>query len=170
METKINQLKEEVNQLKIDHQKLVDRLDISECLSLSFDISRLFIFYHINPLLKQINKYKKNYSTWTLFKNRLTVIKRNINEGKQSRTALANFVRPLQTELMKFNINVIRLHDLIQKRNYMTHRDIRLAIDQRVFLDSVGEYEFSTKFEYVDVVTTMINKLKTTKLKDMKTD
>ena len=91
-------------------------------------------------------------------------MKRNVKSGEGHPDELENFVKPLQNELTSHNVdvNIIRLHDLIQNRYALTHGEIH---SQEEFMDSIGGYEFSPKSMYNNLVRTMMCQLKQTALK-----
>jgi hypothetical protein len=110
-----------------------------------------------------LNIIKSKYGNWTLFKKQLSIIKRKIKEGKQNSSDLQYFVEPIQKEPDSLNItvDVIRLHDLIQNRNALTHYEkTRPKEEQEDFIDLLCVYQFSDKFMYSDLVQIMINQLK----------
>lgn len=170
MELELSNLKKQVDQLQSGSETLKDRLDLSECYSYAFDLANLFIFYHIDPVLKRLSNYKSRYGNWKLFKEELSILKRNIKSGKRHPDDLENFVEPLQNELKSHNldVNIIELHDLIQNRNALTHGKMRSKEEQEEFMDLIDEYEFSPKFMYNDLVRIMTNQLKQTQLKRYK--
>ncbi|CAF1469687.1 unnamed protein product [Rotaria sordida] len=141
-------------------------MDLSESFNFAYDLSQLFIFYYIAPLLKEINDYKADFSTWTLVNEQLTIMKRKIKNAELNSTALINFVAPLQKELDKYNIDILSLHELIHSRYLSNHQQICSPAEQEDFIDHLAEYKFTTKFIYYDLTKTMIHLLKQTSLKE----
>ena len=164
---KVGHMQRELSNHKEQIEQLKDRLDLSECYNYAFDLANLFVFYHVEPLLKSLPHYKSRYGNWKLFKEELTVLKRNIKSGKRHPDELENFVRSLQNELTlrTVDINVVRLHELIQNRNALANGKMRSKEEQEEFMDLVDGYDFSPKFKYNDLVRIMWDQLKQTQLK-----
>lgn len=159
------EFKKQIDEVKNRNDNLKDRMDFNECYNCAFDLSRLFVFYHVESLLKKLELYKNNYNCWRLFKEHVSNLKREIKNGTQSPTVLQHFIEPLQQELDKMNINILHLHDLISKRHLLNHHNIRSTGEQENFITYVDEYQFSLKFIYIDLTQTMTHLLKETKLR-----
>lgn len=161
----IQQVHREIEHVQNENHSVKDRMDLLECFNYCFDLSRLFIYYYIEPTLKKLNEYKDQFNTWTRFKEKVTILKRQIKTDQQNDDELQHFVQPLQNQLDSVGVDVIQLHDLIQNRNTLNHSSIRSTEEQQEYLDYLFEYEFSTKFLHRDLAKTMITLLKQTRLK-----
>ncbi|CAF2508856.1 unnamed protein product [Rotaria sp. Silwood2] len=144
---------------------ICEKIDLSECFNFAYDLSQLFISYYVTPLLEELNDYKTDFSSWRLFNEQLTIMKRRIKNAEINSIVLKDFVAPLQKELDKYNIDILRLHDMIHNRYLLNHVDICTIEEQQDFIDQLDEYKFSTKFIYCDLATTMVNLLKQASLK-----
>jgi hypothetical protein len=114
-----------------------------------------------------MEEYKTNWKNWKLFKEGLTVMKRQVKDGKKNEDELKQFIKPLQEEmnLVKLDVDILQLHALINTRNGLIHYSNRSVEEQKDFLDHVREYEFTDKFIYCDLAKTMLSHLKQAKLK-----
>ncbi|CAF3409141.1 unnamed protein product [Rotaria socialis] len=125
-----------------------------------------YLFFIIShQILKKNHEYKNGYYSWTLFNNRLSVIKREVKNFIKSQKDLEDFIRPLQQELDASNIDILAIYDLIHARNALNHREIRSSVEQENFLEEIKKYQFSKTFIYGDLTMKMINKLNQVKLK-----
>jgi hypothetical protein len=160
-------LQEAIKEANLRSEKLADHVFVSEFVNFSSDLSRLFIHYHVEPFLKTIAEYREKYATWQSFKGRLTVMKREMKEGRIPQSELDQFVAPLQDKLTSLNmeINVLQLHELINQRNTMTQESIRTIEEQQKFLDHLDEYTFTQKFIYEHMAKQMLALLKETQLR-----
>ena len=68
---------------------------------------KLFVFYYVTPLLKELDVYKDSHKTWQLFNEKISVMKRQIKNKEIDSEILQNFVNPIQKELDQFNINIV---------------------------------------------------------------
>ncbi|CAF3094102.1 unnamed protein product [Rotaria sp. Silwood2] len=164
-QNEIDKLKKNVVQLQNDNETLKDCLDLSECFNFAYDLSQLFISYYVTPLLEELNDYKTDFSSWRLFNEQLTIMKRRIKNAEINSIVLKDFVAPLQKELDKYNIDILRLHDMIHNRYVLNHVEICTIEEQQDFIDQLDKYKFSIKFIYCDLATTMVNLLKQASLK-----
>ncbi|CAF2105172.1 unnamed protein product [Rotaria magnacalcarata] len=108
--TVIVDLKKDNAELKAAIVDLTDSANIKECFNYSNDLAKLFIFYYITPLLKKKHEYKNNFYSWTLFNNRLSVIKREVKNSIKCQKDLEDFIRPLQQELDASNIDILAIY------------------------------------------------------------
>ncbi|CAF3890819.1 unnamed protein product [Rotaria sp. Silwood2] len=144
---------------------ICEKIDLSECFNFAYDLSQLFISYYVTPLLEELNDYKTDFSSWRLFNEQLTIMKRRIKNAEINSIVLKDFVAPLQKELDKYNIDILRLHDMIHNRYVLNHVEICTIEEQQDFIDQLDKYKFSIKFIYCDLATTMVNLLKQASLK-----
>ncbi|CAF3424301.1 unnamed protein product [Rotaria socialis] len=165
MKKEMNNLQKTNVEMDGSFQSLKIRMDISECYNYSFDLVKLFVFYYIEPLLKNMNAYKPQYKDWNLMKNEISVLKRKLKNNEINEIDLENFVNPLQNELNKINVNILNLHDLIQQRHTQTHQSIRSKEEQEDFLDILENFKFSDKFIHRDLVVNLFNLVRKQKLK-----
>lgn len=154
---------EKLSKFEKANESIQDRIDLNECFNYSFDVARLFINYYIAPELRVLNQYK-HYNTWALFNEHVTNLRKQITD-ENTEKVLNDFVQPLQAKLNVFNINILSLHQLIQRRNFLTHHYIRSSSEQKSFIQSLEEYNFSCKIEHRTLVQQMLQLLKNTKLK-----
>jgi hypothetical protein len=124
------------------------------------------MYDYIEPLLKTMKEYKINWKNWKLFKERQTVMKRQVKNGEKNEDELKQFIKPLQEEmnLLKLDVDILQLHALINTRNGLTHYPNRSVDEQTDFLDHIREYEFTDKFIYCDLAKTMLSHVKQAKL------
>lgn len=153
------------DQLRSQIMRTTDRIDISESYNFAFDLSPLFIFYHVSPALKSLDHYRTEFNMWMLFNEKLTMLKRQHRNGQVESAIVTEFVKPLQDHLSELNVDVSSLHEMIQNRNIIHPRKIRSTFEQESFIEEVSHYQFTPKFLYVDLTKQVLNILTNTSLK-----
>lgn len=63
IEMKFSEYHHQTEVLTDNNEKLEDHMYVSEWFNFSFDLCRLFVYYHIEPLLITMPEYKANYRT-----------------------------------------------------------------------------------------------------------
>ena len=90
-------------------------------------------------------------------------MKREIRKDGKDENELQLFIKPRQEELHIFNIDILKLHDMIQSRHTISHQNIHSTKEQENFIEFVLEYQFSPKFVHNDLAKTIIHLLNKTK-------
>ena len=101
------------------NEKLEDHMYVSECFNFSFDLCRLLVSLPYRAITENHARIESKLSNVASLKERLTLMKREMNEGRIYQSGLDQFVGPLQVKHLR-SLTVIYEHRSDRMRSFCT--------------------------------------------------